>query len=1420
MKPMKKRSQHSFMTVNSFFTPQRRLPLSAILALAVVIVAGFFYSAAPPTVKAASTTILISEVEQSGTAGGTAGEWFELVNVSNAAITLTNWTVTDSVGTLDIIPTITINPGDYVVIAAEVSQFNTNHPSFVGTVVELPSASIGSNGLTDTGERIELRDGSSNLIDAMSYGSDTTYFSLPENGTGNTRTYQRANTFDTDGSKDWTVSVETPGAPAPILPYLDSSSSAGDFDSILDTGFISGKTLTWSHTVGSGNNPALVVGISTEVDDVAGLPGDRVSGVTYGGVAMTRIAGTSSRDTANRVGVEMFILVNPPTGTANVEATILPSVNYVVGGSASFFNVNQTTPTRAVSIASSTTGSPTTTFTTVVGDIVIDTVATLPSGFLAPGAGQTQRWDGQSFFSESFDVGAGSTEPAGTTSTTMNWTSNSQNWAISAVSLQPAAVTLVKLADFTATQSDAGVALRWQTGDELNNLGFNVYREQRGKRTRINPEIIAGSALLATQGTRLTAGQSYAWQDRAGRGKDPVQYWLEDIDLDGTRTLHGPITASAADETARTSSAEQAMLLSQLNESPESAPLVRGYPAALKQSPAQSTKAQAQEEISPAPVLQRKPLVYKLLGLSDERLAALLAEDASSNEPLSVAQETPLARQRALASGAAIKIKVRQAGWYRVTQAELVAAGLSPNIDPTLLQLYADGVEQPILHNGNKKQFGSDASIEFYGTGMDTPTSDTRTYWLIVGSQPGRRINSPGTQSQDTTIWIDNATPAPSAKPQTTANPGAAAVDKPAGRTAPPATAKPGALIPQPWLILSNPQPSASADDAPKTKKKKKAARKKNSRKPAKERHHGFIRSHAQEIEELPSSQGFAYTWERKERINYFSGLLNGGTENFFGPLVLAAPVNQALSVGSIDRTSSAPATLEVALQGLTLQPHQVRVSFNGAEIGVISFEGHERGVISFSVPRSSLIEGNNTVTLASIGGESDISLIDYLRLTYRRAYRAENDSLVFTSQHTTSFKVDGFTTPQIRVFDITDATAVKQLPVKVSKQGAGYAVKIPGGSGSLRTLLAVTEGQVQRPASVTANEPSNWSHADNRADFVILTHRDFREAAKPLADLRSSQGLEVKIVDVADIYDEFSYGAHSRQAVRDFLAWTKSNWALAPRYALLMGDASIDPRNYLGFGQQDFVPTMLIDTAQLETASDDLLGDFNGDGLADVLIGRLPVRNLEQAQKVIGKITNYSPGQAAHAALLVSDRKDGYDFEAANNQVRSLLPESMNIAVVNRRDNSPEQVRGEVIGGINIGPLLVNYAGHGSSDVWTGAGILNAADASTLTNGNRLPLFVIMTCLNGRFQDPFRETLAEALMRAEGGGAAAVWASSGMTEPGAQAAIDQQLMRLLFGAGQSPTLGEAVRGAKEATTNVDVRRTWILFGDPTMRIR
>jgi hypothetical protein len=362
--------------------------------------------------------------------------------------------------------------------------------------------------------------------------------------------------------------------------------------------------------------------------------------------------------------------------------------------------------------------------------------------------------------------------------------------------------------------------------------------------------------------------------------------------------------------------------------------------------------------------------------------------------------------------------------------------------------------------------------------------------------------------------------------------------------------------------------------------------------------------------------------------------------------------------------------------------------------------------------------------------------------------------------------------------------------------------------------LLAVTAEL--SPARVSLDQPS--SLRSHPADLIIITRREFSESLNPLVALRQSQGLSVNIADIQDIYDEFSFGQKSPFAVRNYLQFAASNWKKPPHFVLLAGDASYDPKNYLGFGDLDLVSTRLVDTDYMETASDDWFADFDDDGVADFAIGRLPVRSPEEAGLLVSKIIAYERTPPSSEILLAADENDGYDFEASSSRLAALVPTTNSVTQVNRGRVGTETAKKNLLDGIYRGQKLVNYVGHGSVDQWR-AGLLTSADALALRN-QRLPVFILMTCLNGFFDEPARDSLAESLIRAEQGGAVAVWASSGLTSPDQQAVMNQEFFKMLFSPKAGLTLGEAARRAKLVVGSNDVRRTWVLFCDPSMKLK
>jgi len=844
-------------------------------------------------------------------------------------------------------------------------------------------------------------------------------------------------------------------------------------------------------------------------------------------------------------------------------------------------------------------------------------------------------------------------------------------WAIAG----PGAPTACKLESFAASRSADGVVLEWRTGYEVNNVGFNIYKQdQSGNMVRLTPNPVAGSALMVRRGTPLTAGLSYSWTDPETKSGETPRYWLEDIDASGQNVWNGPFWI---DETGKPSR-------------PPS-------PGGGRSVTINSMNAQVAKEIaSSAKGFQYEPVAQMETKAKPGKLKG-----------------SDLTQQLDLAGNPAVKISVRQEGWYRVNQPDLVAAGLDASVDPHNLQLYVDGQQIPMIVKGEDDgKFDPQDSIEFYGLGLDTSSTDIRVYWLIAGQEQGDRI-----------------------KP-----------------------------------FKGSPKGSAAS--------------------------------------------GFQYTVQRKDRLFYFSNIPNGDRENFFGAFIYNQATDQTLNVPHI--APAANATLEVAMQGFNAGPHTVAVSVNGTLVGTLNFNDQAYSISTLTFAQSLLTEGTNTVTMVAQAGSSDFSFVDYMRLTYLHSYDADNNALKITAGAAQSVAVNGFSDPAIRVIDVTDATTPKEMLGRVSQTPQGYSVLLAtsGGTGS-RTLLVFADSQVKSAAKVAANGLSSLRQPLNSADLLVVSYGAFSSSLQSLVSLRESQGLRTQLVDIEDVYDEFNAGSKSPQALKDFLSYAHTNWKKRPRYVLLAGSASFDPRNYLGLGDTDFVPTMFVQTEHIETASDDALADFNNDGIPEIAVGRLPALTAQEATTMVNKVVGYDQGAKGEGVLLVADINDGFDFEGADDQLRSLVPAGTNVQEI-RRSSDP-QAEQDLLNALNQGKGLVNYVGHGSVNLWR-ANLLVSTDGASLTNTQRLSIFVAMTCLNGYFIDQRSESLAHALMNSPGG-AAAVWSSSGLTEPDAQALANQELFRQIFN-GASARLGDATIKAKAAISDLDVRRTWILIGDPTTRLK
>jgi hypothetical protein len=713
------------------------------------------------------------------------------------------------------------------------------------------------------------------------------------------------------------------------------------------------------------------------------------------------------------------------------------------------------------------------------------------------------------------------------------------------------------------------------------------------------------------------------------------------------------------------------------------------------------------------------------------------------------------------------KIKTTGEGIYRITYGELQGAGMNVGtIDPRNLHLYNWDQEVSISISGEEDGFLNPGDyILFYAEAINMKYTGTNIYWLVAEDTPGLRMTE-----------IDGT-------------PGSADV--------------------------------------------------------------------AQDFLSTIHHEQDAYYWGKapgQDSVDrwFFGQIINAGqTGNFPVPLP---------AVSGLGGT----ATIRVAMRGSAQdKPHGIELSLNGTQIDLGSQDSWQgQGEHRVTVQEADIVPGPNTVSIKLLGSYDKL-LLDWIEVTYFRNFEAADDSLVFSHEAGYLFTIPGFSTDDLAVLDVTDpywASLIQGIDVEPNN-----TLSFQDQGTEIRTYIAskikdVKANDIQADALITHETPPDLKNTQNGADYIIITHRDIGwdpQTGKPydwlrdLGEYRGSQGLRVVSVDVDGIYDCFNYGFPHPQAIKDFLAYAYDNWSLpAPQYVILVGDATYDPKENLNPARNPLDPPAEVLTYLGwthdwgETAIDDWFIQIVGtDALGDLYLGRLPAADKDEASLMVRKIIEYEEAPKDESwqkrLLLVSDDREMFKIM---NETIALhdVPADYNIVKGYLDDLPPIVLTKRIKDEINDpGVLMVNYAGHGFITDWADVGIFDTSHIPDLSNDQRLPVMVLMTCMNGYFLVPYPGwgSLAEEMLLAhkkdpvtqevtELTGAVAAFASTGLTAPPIQLALNRAFMKAIFQQGMV-RLGEATSYAKQdllansenKDAAEDTANTFILMGDPAMAL-
>lgn len=235
------------------------------------------------------------------------------------------------------------------------------------------------------------------------------YTGYSDTGAANGTTYYYTVTaINATGSTSSSEVSASPAAPT-VTPVVDATSAA-------NSGASQASSLSWTHTTGSGANRLLIVG----VEGGAGAANASITGVTYGGTALTRLQQVSTA-TPQRMA-DVWYMIAPPSGSATVAVTAVDNCN-LAGHGLTLTGAAQVSSTFGTPVVSATTTNATPSVDTTGGaatDLVIGVIGCRANTSPTPGGSQTIR---ATFQLAGTNMRGGlTTQPGGTGTVTTSFT--------------------------------------------------------------------------------------------------------------------------------------------------------------------------------------------------------------------------------------------------------------------------------------------------------------------------------------------------------------------------------------------------------------------------------------------------------------------------------------------------------------------------------------------------------------------------------------------------------------------------------------------------------------------------------------------------------------------------------------------------------------------------------------------------------------------------------------------------------------------------------------------------------------------------------------------------------------------------------------------------------------------------------------
>ncbi|MCU7495082.1 MAG: type IX secretion system sortase PorU [Ignavibacteria bacterium] len=480
--------------------------------------------------------------------------------------------------------------------------------------------------------------------------------------------------------------------------------------------------------------------------------------------------------------------------------------------------------------------------------------------------------------------------------------------------------------------------------------------------------------------------------------------------------------------------------------------------------------------------------------------------------------------------------------------------------------------------------------------------------------------------------------------------------------------------------------------------------------------------------------------------------------------------------------------------------------------------------------------------------GSQSAGYLNYFEIYYDMQLTAKNESILFYSVDSTGvdeFRLNGFRGSGIEVFDITDCANLKRI-TDSNRSGGDCSFRSIVSRSRLSKFMAVGPDAYKTPGKLTEIGNSNV-HATNEAKYIIISHKNFIDQANRLKAFKESESkfrISTSVVDVDQIFNEFSCGMRDVSAIRNFIRYAYDNWTVKPEYVLLLGDGNYDYKNVLS-SEESFIIPYESDNSfhNMDTyVSDDFYATVSGnDNVLDLAIGRINALTPADAKAAVDKIIDYEtksdPGLWRNLVTMVADdnyKSDGWDGAAHATQSETIsteyvpktfdqnkIYEEFYPTVATGTGRRKPAVNQAIIKAVNDGTLILNWIGHGNPEVWSHEYIFEKSVTIPQLVNNKYFFLVAATCDFGRYDEPGVQSSTEMMLLKPDGGSIGAFTSSRTVYSLDNFALAKSFYMNLFrtdSTGYVQPVGKSYYATKMNNNAVNDLKFY-LSGDPTLRL-